>query len=63
MKGAFMSTLVLERNEANMTDFQFKAIIKMIRQTVAAKIAAGEDPSEILKALDELLDNAEESEQ
>ncbi|GHU87104.1 hypothetical protein FACS1894202_00660 [Clostridia bacterium] len=38
-----------------MTDFQFKTVIKMIRQTVAAKIAAHEDPSEILDALDELL--------
>jgi hypothetical protein len=48
--------------EATMTDYQFRAIIRMIRQTVAAKIAAGEDPKEILKALDELLEGAGEKE-
>jgi hypothetical protein len=41
-----------------MTDYQMKLIIKMIRQTVAAKVAAGQTPQDILAAIDELLDSA-----
>jgi hypothetical protein len=38
---------------------QYRSIIRMIRQMVAAKVAAGEDPKEIIKALGELLEGAD----